>query len=131
MSKWVMRAHFKHLRFQWYKKLFDPLGFDPCNRSLNIRKSTETPTPKVGAPLGVWRFIPSHFLSLPGFLSWPATLQPLALVVSLRLRLRHSCSLVWLVGFNFFYGANFFKSSHTSAHMACPSTWTNNWRGWS
>ncbi len=26
----------------------------------------------------------------------------------------HSCSLVWLVGFSFLYGADFFKSSHTS-----------------
>jgi len=55
------------IAFQWYKKLFKPLGFDPYNRSLNIWESTGTPTPKVEAPLGVWRFIPSHFPSLPGF----------------------------------------------------------------
>jgi len=76
--------------FQWYKELFNPLGFDSCNHSLNIHESTGTPTPKVGAPLGVWGFIPSHFLSLPGFFFWPATLQPLALVVSPRLALQHS-----------------------------------------
>ncbi len=39
--------------FQWYKKIFNPLHFGPCNCSLNIRKSTGTPTPKVEAPLGV------------------------------------------------------------------------------
>jgi hypothetical protein len=41
------------INFQWYKELLDPLSFGPCNRSLNIRESTETPTPKVEAPLGV------------------------------------------------------------------------------
>jgi hypothetical protein len=42
--------------FQWYKELFNPMGFDPCNCSLKIRESIETPTPKVGVHLGVWRF---------------------------------------------------------------------------
>jgi len=37
--------------FQWYKELLEPLGFDPCNRSLNIWEFTKTPTPKVEAPL--------------------------------------------------------------------------------
>jgi hypothetical protein len=81
--------------FQWYKNLLDPLGFDPCNCSLNIRESTGTTTPKVGVPLGVWGPIPSHSLALmgtcgmtPRLPSWPATLQPLALVTSPRLRLR-------------------------------------------
>jgi len=55
------------ISFQWYKELFKPLGFDPCNCSLNIRESTETPILKVEAPLGVLGFIPSHFPSLPGF----------------------------------------------------------------
>jgi len=41
------------IAFQWYKELFEPLGFDPCDRSLNIRESTMIPTPKVEAPLGV------------------------------------------------------------------------------
>jgi len=77
------------ITFQWYKKLFNPLGFDPCNHSMNIQKSTGIPTPKVEAPLGVWGFIPSHFLSLMGFLSWPATLQALVLVTSPKLGLRH------------------------------------------
>ncbi len=34
------------------------------------------------AALGVWGVIPSHLFSLSSFLSWPATLQPLALVVN-------------------------------------------------
>ncbi len=51
--------------FQWYKKLFNPMGFDPCNRVLKIQESIETPTPKVGAHLGVLRFIPWHSPTLP------------------------------------------------------------------
>jgi hypothetical protein len=45
--------------FQWYKEIFNPMSFDPCNFSLKIRESIETPTPKVGAHLGVCEFIPS------------------------------------------------------------------------
>jgi len=80
--------------FQWYKKKFNPLGFDPCNYSLKIWESTGTPIPKVGVHLGVWRFIPSHSPTLlgtwdvtPGLPSWLAPLQALTLVVSLRLGL--------------------------------------------
>ncbi len=67
--------------FQWYKELFNPLGFDPCNFFLNIRESTGTPTPNVGVSLGVWGYIPSHSFALlgacnmtPGLHSWFATL---------------------------------------------------------
>jgi hypothetical protein len=81
--------------FQWYKELFNPMGFDPCNYSLNIQKSTETPTPKVGTHLGMWRFSPSHSLALPGawnvtpgLHTWPAPSQAFILVTSLRLGLR-------------------------------------------
>jgi hypothetical protein len=41
------------IAFQWYKEVFNPLGFDPCNCSLKIWESTGTSTPKVGIPLGV------------------------------------------------------------------------------
>jgi hypothetical protein len=51
--------------FQWYKELFNPMGFDPYNCSLKIWDSIGTPTPKVGVHLGVWRFIPSHSPTLP------------------------------------------------------------------
>jgi hypothetical protein len=46
--------------FQWYKELFKLMNFDPCNCSLKIRESIEILTPKVGAHLGVWGFIPPH-----------------------------------------------------------------------
>jgi hypothetical protein len=41
------------------------MGFDLSNHFPKIRESIEIPIPKVGAHLGVWRFIPSHFLTLP------------------------------------------------------------------
>ncbi len=66
-------SHFRHLhskRFQWYKKLFNVMGFDPCNRSLKIRESIGTPTPKVGVHLGVCGFIPSHFLTFSRAWIW-------------------------------------------------------------
>ncbi len=63
--------------FQWYKEIFNTMGFDPCNRSLKIWKSTGTPTPKVRVPLGVWRFILSHSPTLPGFTLGPHLYKPL------------------------------------------------------
>jgi hypothetical protein len=38
--------------FQWYKTLLNSMGFDPCNRSLKIRESIGTPTPKMGTHFG-------------------------------------------------------------------------------
>jgi len=80
--------------FQWYKKLFNSMGFDPCNHFLKVQESIKTPTPKVGTQLGVWGFIPSHCPTLPwawdvtsGLPPWPAPLQALALVASPRLGL--------------------------------------------
>jgi len=71
------------------------MSFDPYNHSLKIWESIGTPTSKMGVHLGVWGFIPSHSFALPrawdvtpGLPSWPATLQALALVASLRLGLR-------------------------------------------
>jgi hypothetical protein len=67
--------------FQWYKKIYNPMGFGPYNFSLKIWKSIETLIPKMGAHLGVWRFIPSHPPTLlgawnvtPGLPSWHAPL---------------------------------------------------------
>jgi len=72
------------------------MGFDPCNCSLKIRESIDTPTPKMGIQLGVWGFIPSHsptFLGAwnvtPGLYTWPAPSQALALAASPRLGLQH------------------------------------------
>jgi len=66
--------------FQWYKEFFNPMGFDPYNCSLKIRESIRTPTLKVGAHLGVWRFIPScsptfprTWNGTPELHSWPHT----------------------------------------------------------
>ncbi len=80
------------------------MSFDPYNFPLKIRKSIETPTPKVGAHLGVWGFIPSHFPTFlkawnvtPRIHSWPTPLQALALVVSSMLRLRQSSYWRFLV----------------------------------
>jgi hypothetical protein len=53
------------IAFQWYEGFLAPLGFDPCNHSLNIRESTRTPTPNMGVHLGMWRFFPSHSFALP------------------------------------------------------------------
>jgi hypothetical protein len=87
--------------FQWYKEILNPLGFNPWNLSLNIRESTETPTPKVGVPLGMWGSIPSQFFTLlgacsmiPRLPSWPATLQALALVASPRLMLQQKLKIL-------------------------------------
>jgi len=50
--------------FQYYKKNFNPMNFDPWKFFLKIRKSVGTPIPKMGVHLGVCGFIPSHFLAL-------------------------------------------------------------------
>jgi hypothetical protein len=76
------------INFQRYKKLFKAKGFDPCNHSLKIRESTETPTPNMRVHLGVWLFILTLSQTLRS-LSWPNLLQTLALVTSPRLGLRH------------------------------------------
>jgi hypothetical protein len=85
---YVLRA------FQWYKENFNAMSFDPCNHPLKIWESIRTSTPKVGAHLGVWGFIPSHSPTLLGawnvtlgLHSWPAPSQAFALVISPRLRL--------------------------------------------
>jgi len=82
--------------FQWYKELFNPMGFDPYNCFLKIWKSIGTPIPKVRTHLGVWRFTLPHSPKLLGawnltlgLHSWCAPLQALALVASPRLGLQH------------------------------------------
>jgi hypothetical protein len=96
--------------FQWYKKNFNPMGFDLCNHSLKIQKSIGAPIFKVWAHLGVWRFIPSHSLTLseawnvtPRLHFWPTSSQAFALVVSPRLGLQqheklwHHLHLKWRI----------------------------------
>jgi len=57
--------------FRWYKKIFNQMGFDSYNCPLKIQKSIGTLTPKMGVHLGVWRFIPSHFLHSWEHEMWP------------------------------------------------------------
>jgi hypothetical protein len=86
------------IAFQWYKEFFEPLGFDPCNHSLNIRESTRTPTPNMGVHLGMWGFILSHSFAFPGHENTILRLglgshpcKPFALVVNPRLGSWHAC----------------------------------------
>ncbi len=74
--------------FQWYKELFNPISIDPYNCSLKIWESIGSPTPKMGAHLGVWGFVPSHYLTFPGFPFGPHPYKPLPWSPSPRLRLR-------------------------------------------
>jgi len=90
------------INFQLCNKLHNPMGFEPFNCFLKIWESTRTSTPNVGAHLGVWGFIPSHFLALlggwnvtPGLHTWPTPSQALALVTSLKLGLWHQKSMAF------------------------------------
>ncbi len=47
------------------------MSFDPYNCPLKVWESIGTPTPKMGAHLGVWGFIPSHPLTFLG--AWNVT----------------------------------------------------------
>jgi hypothetical protein len=51
--------------FQWYKKLFNLMIFNPWNCSLKNWESIKTLIPKVGAQLWVCGFIPSHSPIIP------------------------------------------------------------------
>jgi hypothetical protein len=91
MSKWVMWTHFRHLRsknFQWYKKLFNPLGL----AFVIILWRFKNPS---GLQLPKWKLLRSvkvHSFTLsfiPGLPSWTTTLQALALLASPRLGLWH------------------------------------------
>jgi len=81
--------------FQWYRELLNPMGFFPYNFSLKVQESVGTPTPKMGAHLGMWGFIPSHSPTLPEAWDviprlpfWPTPLQAFAFVTSPRLGLQ-------------------------------------------
>jgi hypothetical protein len=87
------------ISFQWYLKIFKKMGFDPCNCAVKIREFIWNSNPEHGSSL---RSVRVHSLKLfafsgacdvtPGSPSWFATLQPLSLVVSPRLRWRKTCS---------------------------------------
>jgi hypothetical protein len=72
------------IAFQWYKKLFEPMGFDSYNYTLKIWEPIWDWIPTMGVHLGVWGFIPSHSLHsrehvmwLPGFPFGPQPCKPL------------------------------------------------------
>ncbi len=72
------------------------MGFDPCNHALKIQESIWDSNSHNGSSLGSVRVHSLTLFALPGACdvtlespSWPTTLQPLALVASPRLRLRH------------------------------------------
>ncbi len=76
--------------FQWYKELFNPMGFDPCNLSLKVWDSNS----QSGSSLGNVRVHSLAFSCTPGSMkcdswahSWPTPLQTLTLVTSPRLGL--------------------------------------------
>jgi hypothetical protein len=82
--------------FQWYKKLFEEMGLDPWNRALKIRKFIWDSNSQHGSSLGSVRVhsftlfaLLEHVMWLPGLSLSPQPCNPLALVVSPRLRLRH------------------------------------------
>ncbi len=86
---YVLRA------FQWYKGLHKPLRF-PWITLWSFGGSTGTPSPKVGVALGVWKFTPSHFPTLPAVCDVTVGLSfgrhpcnPFVLVVNPKLGLRH------------------------------------------
>ncbi len=116
-----------HRAFQWYKELFNLMGFDPYNCFMKIRKSIENPIPKVGAHLRVWRFIPSQSPTLPGawdvtlgLPSWPAPLQTLALVASPRLGLWLFCIFLqqfWSIMHELFAQPLFYKFTYTTHEL--------------
>jgi hypothetical protein len=59
--------------FQWYNKIFNSLGFDPCNHPLKIQESTETPNSQNGSSLGSVRV---HSLTFSFTLELPLGPQP-------------------------------------------------------
>jgi hypothetical protein len=83
------------IAFQWYKDFFKPMGFDPYNHTLKVWESILDSDSQHGSSLGNVRVHSLTFFALleacdviPRSLSWPATLQPLALVTSPKLGLR-------------------------------------------
>jgi hypothetical protein len=84
------------IAFQWYKKLFQPMGFGPCYCVLKIQESIWDYNSHNGSSFGRVRVHPLTLLALLwtcdvtlGSPSWLATLQPLALVASPKLGLQH------------------------------------------
>ncbi len=82
--------------FQWHKKLFEMMGFDPYNHSLKIQESIWNSNSQHGSSFGSLRVHSFTIFALletcdvtPRSFFWLTTLQPLTLVASPRLGLRH------------------------------------------
>jgi hypothetical protein len=74
--------------FHYYNEILNKIRFYPYNFPLKIQESMRIPTPKMRVHLGVWGFIFSHSLALPGsFLACT-----FALVANPKLRLWHLLS---------------------------------------
>jgi len=80
--------------FQWYKEMFNPLGFDPCNCSLKIWESNGTPNSQSGSSFGSVKVHSFTLAFIPELPFRPVTLQTLALVANSRLRLWHTTSTI-------------------------------------
>jgi hypothetical protein len=87
---------YSSIAFQWYKELFKFMGFDPCTCALKIWESIWESNSQHGSSLGSVRVHSYTLFALPKAREmthkspyWPATLQPLTLVASPRLKLRH------------------------------------------
>ncbi len=81
--------------FQWYKECHKQLSFNPWNRFLKFQESIWDSNSHHGSSLGSVKVDSLTLFAFPGacyvtprFHSWPATLQPFALVASPRLGLR-------------------------------------------
>ncbi len=84
------------ITFQWYKKLFETMNFDPCNRALKIWKYFWDSNSQHGSSLGSVRVHSLTLFALPRACevtlkspSWLATFQPFTLVASPRVGLRY------------------------------------------
>ncbi len=90
--------------FQWYKKLFKVISFDPYNCALKIRESIWDFNSQHWSSLNSVRVHSLTLLALPKTCDvtlrssfWPTTLQPLTLVSSPKLGLRQ----FWLNNMSF------------------------------
>jgi hypothetical protein len=79
------------------------MSFDPCNCTMKIRESIWDSNSEHGSSLGSVRVHSFTLFALPGAcdvtprsFSWPATLQPLTLVASPRLKLQHLRPSIWI-----------------------------------
>jgi hypothetical protein len=107
MFKWAMQAIlniYVSIAFQWCKELFKGMSFDPYNCTLRIWESIWDSNSQHGSSLASVRVHSLTFFALLGACdvtlespSCPTTLQPLALVASLKLGLQQQRSLMLMV----------------------------------